>query len=252
MKHFLFSFIAAVFSLALFAQNVECPKAVGGDGGQILVKTGFTVSYNHRTGCPDWVAWRLTKEHLEHPVTSRGDEFHEDTQARKKVVYPRDYSNNGRHLDRGHMCPSADQVWSQEANDDSFLMTNICPQDHALNEGLWLELEQRCRTYAKIYGEVLVCCGPVWGKDVASIANGKILVPSAFFKVIASRDQSGKWHQLGFVFENEPLDKSDDIFGYAVDVQEIEQTTGLVFFPEIKNAIEDPAERFWNIRWKKR
>lgn len=93
---------------------------------------------------------------------------------------------------------------------------------------------------------------PSGGKDVASIANGKILVPSAFFKVIASRDRSGKWHRLGFVFENEPLEGSDDIFGYAVDVQEIEQTTGLVFFPEIKNAMEDPAERFWNIRWKKR
>lgn len=252
MKRLLLSFVAILSCVMLFAQGLECPMYRIGSGEQILHKTGFTVSYNAATGCPDWVAWCLTEEHLNNSVTSRGDSFYEDAEARRNPVHPSDYSRNGRNLDRGHMCPSADQTWSQKANDDSFLMTNICPQNHTLNEGLWLELEQRCRVYAKMYGEVYVCCGPVWDGEQPPLAGGKVRVPGAFFKVMAVRDRSGAWHCIGFVFENAPLDKKDNIFDYEVSVSDIERLTGLHLFPKMKNRAEDGRDSLlWNIRWRK-
>ena len=43
-----------------------------------------------------------------------------------------DYSNSG--WDKGHMAPVADMKWSEQSMYESFYLTNICPQNHTLNE----------------------------------------------------------------------------------------------------------------------
>jgi endonuclease G len=41
-------------------------------------------------------------------------------------AYTKDYTGSG--YDRGHMSPAADALRSQQAMDETFLMTNIAPQ----------------------------------------------------------------------------------------------------------------------------
>lgn len=69
-----------------------------------------------------------------------------------------DYSSSG--WDKGHMAPSADMKWSQTAMNESFYLTNICPQNHELNGRDWQTLEKYVRDWAVKYGKVWIVCGP--------------------------------------------------------------------------------------------
>ena len=105
-----------------------------------------------------------------------------------------DYINSG--YDRGHICPSGDNKWSEEAQLQSFLYTNCCPQLHNLNAGDWNELEGKCRKWAQQYGGVYIVSGPLLlNKKHKTIGKNKVVVPEAFFKVVhGGRAQSHRLH----------------------------------------------------------
>ena len=63
-------------------------------------------------------------------------------------------ADKGSGYDRGHMCPAGDNKWGFKPMKESFLLTNICPQDHNLNCGDWNELEITCREWADKYGDI--------------------------------------------------------------------------------------------------
>ncbi|MFC2741710.1 MAG: DNA/RNA non-specific endonuclease, partial [Selenomonas sp.] len=44
----------------------------------------------------------------------------------------------------------------RRAQEESFLLTNICPQNHQLNAGDWNEMELQCRRWARRYGDIYV------------------------------------------------------------------------------------------------
>ena len=62
-----------------------------------------------------------------------------------------DYTKSG--YDRGHMAPAADMKWNKQAMEESFYMSNICPQNPNLNRGDWNDLEEKSRQMAKKYLE---------------------------------------------------------------------------------------------------
>ncbi len=82
------------------------------------------------------------------------------------------------------------------------LMTNMCPQTHALNAGVWNSIEQQCRTWAKKYGKVYIVCEPIFlNKQHRKLGKNKVVVPDAFFKVIL---RTGKNPQaIGFICRNQ-------------------------------------------------
>lgn len=100
--------------------------------GTIKRRFAYTVSYNHGTRQPNWVAWTLTRAHASGKL-KRGD-FEDDMDMPSPKGTKADYFNTG--FDRGHMCPAGDNKWSQQAMDECFLMTNMCPQNHSLNAGV--------------------------------------------------------------------------------------------------------------------
>ena len=92
--------------------------------------------------------------------------------------------------DRGHMAPAADMKWSKQAMEESFYMSNICPQNPNLNRGDWNDLEEKSRQWAKKYGAVYIACGPIYDtKRPKRIGNNKVAVPHAFYKVILINDK---------------------------------------------------------------
>lgn len=126
---------------------------------QILHRAGYTASYNHELKLPNWVAWHLTADHTNGPFKRKGRTFTEDEEVEEPRANTYDYQRSG--YDRGHMCPSADNRWSEQAQADCFLLTNICPQLHALNDGDWRILEEQCRDWADDWGDLYIVCGPV-------------------------------------------------------------------------------------------
>uniref|UniRef100_A0AB33IVL2 Endonuclease n=1 Tax=Prevotella sp. GTC17254 TaxID=3236794 RepID=A0AB33IVL2_9BACT len=213
---------------------------------QILRRTGYVVSYNPETRIPNWVAWKLTADHVTGPYKRKGVEFHADDEAEGPRVDTYDYARSG--YDRGHMCPSGDNKWSREAQEESFLMTNMCPQNHQLNTGDWNELEIRCRRWAQEYGSVYVVAGPIlFDRKHKTIGRNKVTVPEAFFKVVLCME--GRPKAVGFIYRNESGNRPQG--DYLNSVDQIERITGFDFFSALPDAIENKVEKEADLNeWK--
>jgi len=124
----------------------------------------------------------------------------------------------------------------------SFLFTNICPQNHGLNKYEWNDLEILCRQWARKYGAVDIVCGPVYmngGQNRQStIGHNKVKIPSAFFKVVLCRKGTPK--AIGFVYRNEGKKQTMEEAVRSVD--EVEALTGFDFFPALDDDIENRIE----------
>lgn len=221
-------------------ESLEQPAALSGRRETMLVKSQFIVSYDIDNLCPYYVCWSLDADRVKGTV-GRTDNFHADPVMTGDCrVETSDYSGSG--YDRGHMCPAADNKNSEVAMDESFCMTNICPQNQNLNRGAWNELEQLCRDWARDYGTLYVCCGPIFDSDkprkIGTRSDVKISVPDRFFKVLLYMGRVSR--AIGFVFPNKEC--YEDIRDYAVSVDEVERITGMDFFFHLDDELEDKLE----------
>lgn len=204
---------------------------------QILKRTGYVVSYNKTTLLPNWVAWHLTAERTEGSAKRSGVDFAEDTEVPEPRATDWDYYNSG--YDRGHMCPAADNKWSKKAMEESFLFTNMCPQNGNLNRGDWNEMEMACRKWAKKYGDLYIVCGPILYKGKhKTIGKNKVVVPEAFFKVVLRTGDNPQ--AIGFIYKNTSGNRPKD--SYVNTVDEVERITGIDFFPSLPDDVEKKVE----------
>ncbi len=219
--------------------RVEIPAPLKGRSERILKRTGYTTSYNKDWKQPNWVAWQLTPQKLKENV-ERNNEFLPDPDLKvREAVTTNDYKRSG--YDRGHMCPAGDSKWSAKAMQESFYMTNICPQEHELNRSEWNELEQDCRRWAQKEGSIYIVCGPIFhqGKHEVIGREQKIPVPDAFFKVVLClKSQPAK--AIGFTFVNTGDRKKQEVKILSID--QVEKLTGIDFFPALPDDLEKRVE----------
>ena len=204
---------------------------------QMLRRTGYLSSYNKTTKLPNWVAWHLTADRCEGPAKRSGVDFEADMDVPAPRAEDGDYYGSG--YDRGHMCPAADNKYSVKAMEESFLFTNMCPQNGNLNRGDWNEMEQACRRWAKDYGGVYVVCGPILYKGKhKTIGKNKVVVPEAFFKVVLRTGEDPK--AIGFIYKNAEGNRPKG--DYVNTVDEVERLTGIDFFPSLPDDVEAKVE----------
>lgn len=225
-------------------ENLEQPDALQGRQEFLLFKSQFIISYDVNKLCPNYVCWSLTSNRANGRV-QRSDNFHGDPAMNERTrVETFDY--NGSGYDRGHMCPAGDNKNTSKAMDESFGMTNICPQNHNLNVGLWNDLEIQCRSWAKNYGTVYICCGPIFDnpnpKTIGQRRNLKIAVPDRFFKVVLTLGRVPK--AIGFIFPNRAC--GGDMRDYAVSVDKVEKETDMDFFFQLDDKQEKQLEKECN------
>lgn len=227
--------------------NWEIPAKLKDRSEKIMRRSNYTVSYNRNWNLPNWVAWELNKNETK-GKNNRNEEFTSDPELPKvNQVEPWDYSGSG--YDRGHMCPAGDNHFDAKAMNESFYMSNICPQNHELNTGKWNDLEIACRRWANKYGEVYIVCGPIIDKRKGKRIGKEhdIIVPEQFFKVILITSTKPA-RAIGYIFENNGSDRPYK--AYSID--EIEQKTGMDFFPNLPDNIEDIVESRYEVsdwRW---
>ena len=211
----------------------------------LLCRTAYCLSYNKGTRCPNWVSWHLTAEHADGDV-KRFNGYIEDEEVPEPRATNEDYRGSG--WSRGHMCPAGDCKWDVKAMSESFLLTNMCPQDKSLNSGLWNRIEMDCRKWAKKFGSVYIVCGPVlYNKEHETIGVNKVVVPEAFYKVILCFQ--GRPKAIGFVVKNNAGTKKKDQYVNTVD--EVERITGYDFFPALPDDIENEVESHASIEdWR--
>jgi endonuclease G, mitochondrial len=213
----------------------------------LLKYTGFTISYNEENEEPAWVAYILTRTEVQSGNVVRSENFRPDKNVSTGSATLKDYSGSG--YDRGHMAPAADMKWSKEAMSESFLMSNMSPQDQRFNRGIWGRLEAKVRDWAVSNDSLLVISGPVLRGIKKHIGANNIGVPEYYFKVIA--DISAPTYKvIAFVLKNKS--GTGDILNYAVTIDSVERITGYDFFPKMKDqAMKERMEKTINTSaWK--
>lgn len=149
----------------------------------ILRKTAFTLKYNEKTKQADWVAYELTLDEVFGSEAKRSNAFKTDKDITSGTATNDDYKYSG--FDRGHLAPAADMKFSKTAMEESFLFTNICPQNPTFNRGMWASLEAMVRYWALVNEAILVVSGPIfYSPEFKTIGETKVGIPDAFFKVI--------------------------------------------------------------------
>lgn len=202
----------------------------------IVEYTGMKLSFNPEAHVPNWVSWELTGKEAMGNI-GRKDKFMADERV-PGCAETYDYSYSG--YDRGHMAPAGDMKWDKQAMEESFYMTNICPQDKALNTGAWRTLEEKCRVWAKADSAIVIVTGPVLtDKLTETIGDNHVVVPKRFFKVILS-PYANPPRGIGFVMNNGTV--KGGMQEAAVSIDEVEEITGFDFFSTLPDDIENKVE----------
>ncbi|KAA6411349.1 MAG: putative endonuclease mitochondrial precursor [Lasallia pustulata] len=204
-----------------------------------------TVSaFDRRTRNPHWVAEHITAASL---ALSNGDRQHSVFVEDVSIPPPfraklHDYFRSG--YDRGHQVPAADAKWSQEAMDQTFLLSNMCPQvGDGFNRDYWAHLEDFCRRLTNNFPSVRIVTGPLylprkdlsdgkWRVSYEVIGNPpNIAVPTHFYKVIFAEDgKTGGDVSLGaFVLPNAPIASHKPLTDFEVRIEDVERASGLEF-----------------------
>lgn len=203
-----------------------------------------TSAFDRRTRNPAWVAEHITPASLlANNADRRHSYFVEDESLPSKFrARLEDYRRSG--YDRGHQVPAADARWSQDALDQTFLLSNMCPQvGEGFNRDYWAHFEDFCRRLTTDYPSVRIVTGPLYlprkdpedGKYRVSyevIGNPpNVAVPTHFYKVIFAEDgKTGGNVSLGaFVLPNARIANDKPLKDFEVPVEAIERASGLDF-----------------------
>ena len=91
----------------------------------------------------------------------------------------KDYKATG--YDRGHMASAQSLGRSRKVMDESFYLSNMCPQLPALNRGKWKELEEYMRSMIFTSQEGWIITGPIFKDDIGKM--NRVTIPSHFYKI---------------------------------------------------------------------
>jgi len=203
---------------------------------QIVHHDGYSLSYSESHEQAEWVAYELKKSHLS-KIDHDRPYFEVDKAVKTGAAHWRNYKKSG--YDRGHLCPAADRRYTKIAFGETFLTSNIAPQNHQFNSGIWSTLEQKVRYWANKYDGVFVITGGVLKGSMESIGEENVSVPNQFYKVLIDNN-SGKTKMIAFLIPHENSDKP--LYKFVVSVDYIEELTGIDFFPQLDDTIENKLE----------
>ncbi|XP_069799293.1 endonuclease G, mitochondrial [Dendropsophus ebraccatus] len=209
---------------------------------QLKTRQSHVLSYDPRLRGPAWVLEQLNSDRLRGNADRQDCEFIEDDSVHP---YHRatNYDYRGSGFDRGHLAAAANHRWSQKAMDETFILSNVLPQNPNLNQYAWNKLEKYCRGLTKSNKNVYVCTGPIFlpkmeadGKMYVKyqvIGTNHVAVPTHFFKVVVLEKYNGELELRPYMMPNCPVDDKIPLERFLVPIETIERASGLLFVPNI-------------------
>jgi endonuclease G len=201
----------------------------------------FGVMHSGITRTPLWSAEFLRAENVEAAQgLSRENSFHAEPKlppAQRAELS--DYARSG--FDRGHMAPNGDMP-DRRAQQESFTLANMVPQDGDNNRHVWAGIEGAVRKMAKKEGALYVITGPAFlGTQLRKVGN--VLVPTHLYKMVYSpRQQAG----AAWLVENR-----GDAEPQVVPVDELERIIGIELLPSLSERQKQRMLRLPKVRQKK-
>jgi endonuclease G len=197
----------------------------------------YFLSYSEKHEQAEWAAYYLTgntKQQLryERPY------FQQDPLVDTESAHWRNYKDTG--YDKGHLVPAGDMRFSEEAYKDTFLTSNVAPQNKAFNAGVWNRLEQKIRYWADKYTALFIVTGSILHDNLISIGDEGVSVPDYFFKIVV-RVQKDGLVMIPFLIPNAKSDAP--LYTFATTIEKIEQITGIDFNQKLVDRIEEKIQK---------
>ena len=205
--------------------------------GVIIYHDAYQLSYSELHEQAEWVAYSLKKSDIVYTNHKRPF-FIADPKVKTKSADWRNYKRSG--YDKGHLCPAGDRRYSKKAHDETFYTSNITPQEHAFNAGIWNKLEQKTRYWAKKYDHLFVVTGGILENNLKTIGKEKVSVPNAFYKIILDYSEP-EIKAIAFLIPHQ--DSKRPLYEFVTSIDAIEKKTGIDFFPSLPDDLETSLEK---------
>lgn len=243
MKSFIVRFILIVFTIFnVIADQYEgqYPKRIkeldNTDNILLIEHNYYSLSMRLLYNVADWSIYYIDKNRIQDNVI-RKNNFRRDPLYIN--ITKEDYYRSG--YDKGHLVPCDDMQFNSVAMEESFYMTNMTPQIHSFNGGIWKKIEQSSEEWAKTYDRTWIISGAIID-DVPNkkYINNKIYIPNYFYKIFFAYTNEGGIATKAYLVPHGYF--KSDISAFLVSIDEIEILTGLNFFSELDDYIEDIIE----------
>ncbi len=146
--------------------------------------------------------------------------------------------------DHGHLCPSADRLNTSISNYQTFYLTNMMPQVNGFNAGVWATMESWVRNQIKVGSRdtlYVVKGGTIDNPSqyLPQKVHGMI-IPKYYYMAVLLKNATG-YRAMGFKVEHK-ASRDTDLAKYVVNIDELEKFTGIDFFCNLPDDIENHVE----------
>ena len=208
---------------------------------EVVAHTYYLLCYVEAHEQPCWTAYVLEGQKLKQGHLRRTQDFREDPKVRTHSATLADYRRSG--YDRGHLVPAGDFKWDSIGMSETFYLSNMSPQLHEFNAGIWEAIERTVRNWARQKGRLVVYTGPLLRPNLKKIGQN-VSVPDTFYKVVYT--VFGREVQaVAFLVPHRPFPENM-VARFMVSVDSVEKVTGIDFFPALPDDIEEKAESRWD------
>jgi endonuclease G len=207
--------------------------------GYLIRHTYYTLSYSNSDRQSEFAYYFLSPQSI-NGGQSRTDDFRIDPKVKSNPVSSTGYQGSG--YDRGHLCPAGDMALNLTSMSETFFMSNMSPMTPAFNRGIWSSVESWVRDSVLSNGGLYIVTGPILNGNCGVISGG-IVVPCSFYKIAFKGGSNPKI--IGFILSNSG--SSSTVRSFAVSVDEIERRTGIDFFPQLQDGVENQIEGAVNL-----
>ena len=200
-----------------------------------LEYTYYQLCYSPKHRISKWAMHELTLAQIK-GSQDRTNDFRPDLSI-DDPVFGNDYRRSG--FDRGHLVPAADMRLNFQAMSETFYMTNMTPQNPGFNSGVWNSLEAHIRKEVEHLGPALIITAPVLMETESyPMIRSEVSIPDEFYKIAYFyKNQS---MQAYLIPNTHAQGKSFRTF--SVSVRDIEDLTGIDFFSELPDDLENTLE----------
>lgn len=215
----------------------------------------YSISFNPERKHSRWVAFTFDNSNRATKV-GRSDNFQADPDfLGEYTMTSKQINSNG--YQRGHLVASYDRVYSREANEQTFYMSNISPQLGRFNTGIWNDLEYMINEPGSGWGRNTGFADTLYVVKGGTIAEGQYTqkgtcptVPKYYFMALL-RLKDKNYYGIAFCFEHKNS-LPGNVADYAITIDELEEFTGIDFFCNLNDKLENAVERSidkksWNL-----